>query len=67
MTCFTSYQLHNAFTGSFAPSKRQEGGRGIYYSYRKNQGFDNLAQYGAASLLAILKRLTESRQGVRLR
>ncbi len=59
---FTSF---NAFTGSFQPSNRQENGRGIYYSYRKNQGFDNLAQYGSAGLLAILKRLTEPREGVK--
>ncbi|MCL4303190.1 MAG: hypothetical protein KJ077_46320 [Anaerolineae bacterium] len=58
---FTSY---NAFTGSFTPSRATDENKGTYYSWRKDSGFQTRAQFGAAGLLAILKRLTEKREGV---
>lgn len=60
---FSFFTSFNAFTGSFAASRGEDEKSGLYFSYRKNRGFESYGQFGAAGLLSILKRLTEKRQG----
>ncbi|MBE7553199.1 MAG: hypothetical protein HS126_19180 [Anaerolineales bacterium] len=62
---FSFFTSFNAFTGSFAASRGENEKSGLYFSYRKNRGFESYGQFGAAGLLSILKRLTEKRQGVK--
>ncbi|MCQ3977568.1 MAG: hypothetical protein DPW09_29415 [Anaerolineae bacterium] len=65
---FSFFTSFNAFTGSFSPSRAEDESQGTYYSFRKKFSkdeirFDNRGQFGAAGLLAILKRMTMDREG----